>query len=148
MTSGTGIRGSFCIPVMAGGTVCGDGCMCAGEGVESSVVEGRGSPCLLIVAGGTISRKVKLGVAWFTSLLIIRSVASCASVWGVVVVALVAGGAIISDSGMCTLQDIVIIMYVKRSGRPSRRCSGMAGCAVMGEIQCRMVGVGRFLEIR
>lgn len=70
-------------------------------------------------------------MAWLAGLLIIGRMASGAGIGSVGIVALVAGSTVVGDSGVRTFEHIVVIMYIKRSGTPSRRCSGMAGSALV-----------------
>lgn len=70
-------------------------------------------------------------MAWLAGLLIIRRMTTGAGIGCIGIVALVAGSTVVGDSGVRTFQHIVVIMYIKGSGTPSRRCGGMAGSALV-----------------
>lgn len=112
VTTYTSIWRVVVIPIVASGTIVGNGSVCA---IQWIIVimdwEGRGFPARgSSVAHGTIRRKHKCDVVRIGTAIIIRCVTASTGVWGIVVIPIVAGIAIISDRGVGPGQRVERIM--------------------------------------
>ena len=94
------------IALVAPVAVVGDGQVCAGEGEHGVMVKSGGCPSRLRMAQGAIGRELLRGVVGVGGLVIIGAVATVAGVWGVVIVPLVASGAIAGDVGVGAIEGI------------------------------------------
>lgn len=91
-------------------------------------------------------RETRRGVFGIGGLVIIADVASCTSVRGVVVIAVVAGIAIIGNGGVRPFQRVIIVVNGER-GRLPGTC-GVAGRAVRRNRQGDVLRVGGLVVIR
>lgn len=92
-----GIGGIGIIALMALVAIAGNRYMGTGEGKYGVVVESRGCPRRFRVAYGTIGRELLCGVVWVGCLVIIGVVATVTGIGGIVVIPVVASGAIVGD---------------------------------------------------
>ena len=73
-------------------------------------------------------------------LVVIIGMAPCTSIRRIVIISVVAGGAVIGNDCVCSVQHVIIIMDRKISRHPVRVCR-MTGSAIRGEAQRLMVRV-------
>lgn len=98
------------------------------------------------MATGAIRRELCGFMVGIGGLVIIVDMTACTGVWGVVVVAFMAGGARIGNAGMRAFQGVIIIVNGKGGRLPG--VGGMAGGAVGWDSQCYVVWVGTLVIIR
>ena len=80
------------------------------------MVESRWFPCILTVAVSALSWETSCLMVWIGGIIILIDVAPGAGIGGVGVIAVVAHRTIVGDGGMGSLDDIIIIVYIKGSG--------------------------------
>lgn len=83
---------------------------------------------------------------WVGRRIVIRLMAAYTGVWRIVVVALMAGSAIVRNGRVCPRQGIIVIVNGEGSRCPSR-IGCMAGCTIGGNGQRHMVGVGTLVVV-
>ena len=62
------------------------------------------------MAGGAVSGKLSRQVVWVGGLVVVRDMATCTGIGGVGIASLVAGGTIISDSGMGSFDFVELVV--------------------------------------
>ena len=72
------------------------------------------------VTPGTIGRELEFSMVWISSICVVLRVATEAGIRRIVVVSIMASGAVIGDGRVCPVQRIVIIVIGKSSGHPIR----------------------------
>ncbi len=77
---------------------------------------------------------------------IISRVATVAGIGRIVVVAVVAGSAVVGNSRVRPVQSIIVVVNRERSGFPAR-FGGMAHGTIRRDVQRHVVGVRRLVEI-
>ena len=118
------IAGIWCIRIVAlvaSRAIIGNGYVCTYEWVNGIVIEGRWRPGCLAMATGTIRGELSGGVVRTCRGGIIAVVTGVAGIGRVVVVAVVAGGTISCNCGVCTVQGIVIIVDRESGWFPTGR---------------------------
>ncbi len=98
------------------------------------------------MTGCTIRRELFCYVVRVGRGIEIRCVTTCTSVWCVVVITVVASSAIIGDTGVRSVQRIVIIVNGECRRRPTRRC-GVAHRAVGRNAQRHVVRIDAAVKI-
>jgi len=146
VTSFAGIRRVVVIAVVASCTIIGNIDVCSGERVNIAMVESRWRPAVFIVANRAIRRELQGNVVRVGRLIVIVFVAAVAGIRRVVVISVVAGCTVVGNVGMCSHQSKEIVVHGEARRVPVG-LSGMAGCAIRGQTQSRMVGVGRLIVI-
>ena len=117
------------------------------EGEESPVVEGGRGPGVLRMAGGAVRRELMCSMVRIGGRVVIGSVAPATGIGRVVVVAVMAGRAIIGNGCVGAIQYIVIVVYVKTGGCPTGSC-GVARRAISGQSQVAVVRIDALFEIK
>jgi hypothetical protein len=146
VTTFAGIRCVVVIAVVTGCTIVGDVLMRPGERVNGAMVKSRGCPTVFIVADVAIGRELQGNVIGVGRLVVIVLVAPIAGIRCVVVIPVVAGCTIVGDAGMRPNQSEEIIVVSEGSRHPVW-LRGVACGTVRREAQCRVVGIGRLVEI-
>ena len=93
------------------------------------VVESRRYPGVFAVTIGAVGRKIQRHVTGVGGSIVIGSMAADAGIGSIVVIAVVAFGAVGGNSGMRAVKRVIIVVIGEGSRHPTRRGS-MAGCAV------------------
>lgn len=119
VTTGTGIGGVGVVPLVTGVAIVGNGYVRAREGIDRIMVKGRRGPGRFGMADGAIRRKLIDHVVGVAHTVVICLMAACASVRGVVVIALVASGTVVRDGRMRSVNCIIIVVNRECSRRPS-----------------------------
>ena len=143
----TGIGGVGVIAVVAGIAIICDGNVGAPDRIDGIVVESGGNPGCFGMAGCAIRRELYCGMVGVGCLIVIISVATEAGVRGVVVIAVVAGYAIVCDGRMPPVKRVKLIVDTKRRRIPSR-FGGMARSAIPRQPQSLMAGVKTVVVIK
>ena len=103
--------------------------VCSGQrevgGIVVKVV-GRG-PSRFGVAPGTIGRELEFSMVWISSICVVLHMTTEAGIRRIVVVSIMASGAVIGDGRVCPVQGIVIIVIGEGSGHPIRLGGVAAG---------------------
>lgn len=107
-----GIGRAVIVPVVAGRTICCDGSMCAIQRIVVAMDrEGSGCPSRCCgMAGGTIGCNTQRSMVGIVCLQIIGIMATIASIGRIGVIPMVAGSAIIGNTGMRTGKRVKTIM--------------------------------------
>ena len=58
-------------------------------------------------------------MAWIGGVIVISLVTAHASIWGVIIVAIMASSAIVGDRNVCTIYDPIVIVVRELGRRPS-----------------------------
>ncbi len=111
------------------------------------VVEGGRRPARLIMATGAIRRELSRLVVGIGRLVVVRIVAPETGIRRIVIITVVAGGAVVGNGGVRSLEDVVVVVVGKGRRHPTR-IGGMARSAIGGEAQGLVVGIGRLGKIR
>lgn len=98
MATGTGIGRVDIIPLVTGITVHRNIGVCSVQRIKTVMVKGGGSPGRFCVAGSTIGRELRSHVVGISGAIVIRSVTTGTGIGGSVVIAVMAGCAIICDA--------------------------------------------------
>ena len=127
VTTNTSIWRVVVIPIVAGGTIVGNGSVCPVQWIIIIVDrEGRRFPARgCSVAHSTIRREHQRNVIWIETSVIIRRMTARTGVWGIIVIPIVAGIAIICDCGVGSGQRVECIVV------KSRRHPGRFGMAIL-----------------
>ena len=139
----TGIGCIGIITMVAGCTIIGNQRMASREGIEIVMVESRGCPGCFRMTTLAIGWKLGRLVVRVCCLVKISQVAAYAGGRGIVVIAVVTGGAVIGNSRMCPVERIEIVVVVKARRRPAAS-SSMTACAIGAKIEgyvVRIVGL-------
>ena len=110
------------------------------------MIKGSRHPGRFAVATGAIRWELCRGMVGVGRLIIVADMTAGTGIWRAVVIAVVAGGAIIGNSGMRAVQGIIIVVNSKACRLPTGR--SMAGCAVRRNSECGMAGVGALVIVR
>ena len=100
MAARTGIRGVSIIAVVADITIIRNGGMGSRERIKTVVVEGRRNPGRFAVAGGAVRGKLLRDVVGIGCLVVIPDMTARAGIRGVIIISVMAGGAVIGNGGM------------------------------------------------
>ena len=100
----------------------------------------------MVMAGGAFGGIAGLLMVWIGGGIIVIDVAPGTGIRRVGIITVVACRTIIGDAGMGSLDDIIVIVYIKGSGRPTGFCS-MTGSAVIRDTQRGMVRIGGLIEV-
>ena len=146
VAAGAGIGRVVVIAVVAGSAIIGNGCVRSGQRVKTAVIESRRYPGRFGMAGGAIRRELRRHVVGIGGLVVVGDVTAGAGVRRVVVIAVVAGSAIIRYARMRAVQGIIVVVNGE-SGRFPAGCS-MATGAVRRDIQRQVIRVGALVVIR
>ena len=119
MAPRAGIGRIVVIAVVAGNAVVRNGHVRSSEWVDCIMVKSRRRPGRFRMASRAIGRELIGGVVGVCGLVELRRMATNAGVWRIVVIAVVAGGAIVCDGGVRAIQSIKIIMDSKGGRRPT-----------------------------
>ena len=128
VATGAGVGRVVVVPVVAVGTLTGDGRMRPGEGVVL-VVDGESSRAPAGIGGVAVvavHRQAQLGVIGVGSVVVILGMATGTGIGRVRVVAIVAVSALIGDGRMCPGERIILVV----DGESSRAPSGIGGVAI------------------
>lgn len=87
-----------------------------------------------------ICRELRNGMVGVRRLVVIIRVASRTGIGCIIIVAVVASGAVSGNDCVCSVQHVIVIMDRKISRHPVRRCR-MAGSTIRGEAQRLVVWV-------
>ena len=98
------------------------------------------------MAGRTIGRKLVRRVVGGCRLVEISGMATGTGVRGIVVIAVVAGGTVVGNSCVRTVQRIIIVVVGKRSRRPAGS-SGMARSTIRRQAQTTVIWVRSLVKI-
>ena len=145
MTARTSIRRVGIVAVMAGVAILGNRGVRAIQRIKTIVVECRRHPGSLIVAALAIGREFRRRVVRIGRLVVIRRMTARTGVRRVGVIAFMAGGALVGNGRMRTVERIIIVVDGKTGGRPAG--SRMTTCAIFRNAERDVVGIGRLVEI-
>ena len=95
------------------------------------VIEGSRYPCIFSMTSGAIRRKLCAQVIRIFGIIIFCSMAAKTGIWGVVIIPVMAGGAVISYHGMRSIEHVKIIVYGE-AGRHPIRCRRMTHGTIRG----------------
>ena len=102
------------------------------DGEELAIVVKVGRlPGCLGVARSTIIGKPRGLMRWIVGGIVVINVTASTGVWSVGIIPIVTRRTVVGNGGVCTCQDVVIIVYRESRWAPSGIC-GMAGCTVVG----------------
>ena len=146
VTAGTGVGCSGIISVVAGIAVIGNGNMAAGKRIYGAMVKSRRCPGRFGMAGSAIGRELRCGVVRFGRGDVVGVVATVAGIGRVVVVAVVAGCAIICNSRMRPVERVKSIVDRECRRLPAGH-RGMARRTIRRDIQRHVVRISRLVEI-
>ena len=146
MAAIAGIRRADVVALVAGVTVIGNLRVRSSNGINGIVVKHRRRPGRFRVAGGTIRRQLSGYVIGVRRRVVIIGMTAVTSIRRVVVIAVVAGSAVIGDSRMCPVQRVKSIVNRETCRFPTCR-SGMANGTIGRDIQGYVVGIGRCVEV-
>ena len=110
------------------------------------MVPGGGDPCGLIMTRGTGGWELCSSMVWIGCLVVICQMTTNAGVGGVVVIAVMADDAVVSNGNMGSGQHIIVIVD-REGGRGPVWVGGVACFAGCRDVDGRMVGVGRCIKI-
>ena len=146
MTASASVRCVGIVPVVAGGAIVRNGGMRAVQRVKTVMVQRRRRPGGFAVASGAIGWELLGDVVRISRLVIIGRMAACAGVRRRIVIAVVAGGAIVRNGGMRAVQGVIIVVNGKGGRFPTagRVAIGTGG----GDGQGHVVWVGGICSIR
>ena len=86
-------------------------------------------------------------MGWIIRLVVILDMAARTRVGRVVVIPVVAAGALVGDNRVTSVQRIIIVVVGKRGRAPSGICR-MAGCTIHGKSQSLVIGIDRLVKFR
>ena len=129
VASKAGIGRIVVISIVAGRAVIRNRHVGASDGINIIVVKGRRYPGRFRVTRLTVRRELRTGVVRIGGLPVIILMAAKTGVRRVVVIPVMAGGAIIRNGRMFSVKGVVIIVDAERSRIPSRLGS-VAGSAI------------------
>lgn len=128
MAPRTSIGGNFIIAMVAGSTIFCYGYMRSGKRIKGIVVKCRWRPGCFCMTTCAIRRKLIRGMIRICRLVKIQHVTGSASVWRIVVIAVMADSAVVGYGCMRSIEGVVIIVDCKGCRPPSRngRVTGSA----------------------
>ena len=117
------------------------------QGIKDIVIKNSRLPGVFAVAAFAGSREACRSVVRIVRAVVIRLVTAHAGIWRVAVIAVrMAGRAFGSDLSVGALQDVIVIVNIKSSRRPSR-ISRMTRGTILRKIQTCMLRINRSLII-
>jgi len=134
MTFGTGIPFAVMVTGIDGEVLC-------------VVVKSRGYPGNLVMTGLAFGRELGGSMRRIGCLVVIVQVAAHAGIWGVVVIPVVAGHAIVGNAGVRPEQQKIIVVNGEQGGFPPR-ISGVADLALVRQSKRAMVRIAGLVVIR
>ncbi len=146
MTACASIRRVGVVPVVAGSAIVRNGGVCTVQRVKTVVVKRRWRPGGFAVAGGAIRGELLGNVVRISRLVIIGCMTAGTGIRRRIVIAVVAGDAIVRNGGMRAVQRVIIVVNGKGGGFPAG--GGMAGGAIRRDGECGMVRIGALVVIR
>ena len=117
---------------MTGITIIRDGGVRSRERIKTIVVEVSRNPGRFAVAAGAVRGKLLRDVVGVGCLVVIADMASHAGIRGVIVVPVMASGAVIGYDGMRAVQGVIIVVN-RESGR---RPTGIRGICLLYTSRC------------
>lgn len=120
MTTIAGIRGIVVIAVVTGVAIIRNRNMCSCKRINDIVIESRRHPGCFVVASRTVGGELRCRVVGIRGIVIIGGVAAVAGVGRVVIIPVVAGGAVIRNGGVRAVQGIEIVVDRERCRLPAR----------------------------
>ncbi len=142
-----GIWGIVIVSVMAGITIVGNGSVRTVQGVKTVVVESRRYPGCFAVATGAVCGQLLRGVIGVGCLVVIADMTAHTGIRGVIVVPVMASGAVIGYDGMRAVQGVIIVVN-RESGRRPTGIRGMATRTIRRDGQGHVVRIGTLGIIR
>ena len=148
VATGTGVGRVVIVPSgMTKGAIVGNRNMRPGKWIDGAVIKRGRHPCglgMAILTGGgqLVGRVIRIGRA-----VIISLVTTYAGVRCIVVIAVVAGSAIVGNSRVCPIQWVVIIVDRESSRLPARRRS-MAHGTIRWDHQSNVIWIQTRIVIR
>jgi hypothetical protein len=104
------------------------------------------NPCRLIVTEYTTCREPGCHVIRVCCCIIVTYMASLTSVWGIVVVSIMASRAIVGDGCVCSEQRIIVVVNRECSRYPVWT-GGVAGFAGCRQVECQVTWVGTLVIV-
>ena len=142
-----GIWGIIIVSVVAGIAIVGNGSMRTIQGIKTVVVESRRYPSCFAVAAGAVCGQLLRGVVGVGSLVVIANMTAHTGIRSVIVIPVMASGAVIGYDSMRAVQGVIIVVDRKGGRRPTGVC-GMATRAIRRNGQGHVVRVGALVVIR
>ena len=146
MAACTGIRRVVVVPVVTGSTLVGNNGVPACEGVKVVMVKSGRYPCRLRVTILAVGRELGDFMVRIGRTVVVGQVAAHTGIGRVVVIAIVAGSAVISNARMRAIERVVVVVVGKSRRRPAGLGSVATG-AVIAKAQRYVVGVAGLIEI-